>query len=215
MKWEEILDRLEHRLGGKLPGMKAHHKMAPSDRIHGIYPAKPDDKTTQGAVLILLYKEGNHLNTVLIQRPSYPGAHSDQIGFPGGKFEKRDGSLIHTATREVEEEIGIPARSIRIHGILSPLFIPVSNIEVTPVVGSISVSPELHPHPTEVKFTIKVNLADLSDPSIIREKRMDILGQRVRVPYFKLGAHHIWGATAMIICELIEILGPLKFNLSR
>ncbi|UCG26684.1 MAG: CoA pyrophosphatase [Bacteroidales bacterium] len=128
MELEEILKRFEDRLHGELPGQDAHLKMAPSDRIRGIYPATPNNKTSQGAVLILLYAKEGSINTFLIKRPTYRGAHSDQISFPGGKSEKGDGSLINTAIREAEEEIGVVRGAIRIHGTLSPLFIPVSNI---------------------------------------------------------------------------------------
>ncbi len=196
---------LELRLRGKLPGVGVQERMAPSDRIHGKYPAKPNDETFSGAVLILLYPIENRIYTVMIQRPEYSGAHSNQVSFPGGKSEAGDQSITATAIREAEEEVGITGKKIRICGCLSPLFIPISNIEVTPVVGIQFSKPVFTPDPSEVSFIIETCMDELSDPSIIKEKSMEVSGQLITVPYYHYRGLHIWGATAMIISEFLEI----------
>jgi len=197
------------RLKGSLPGSEAHIKMAPSDRIRGIYPAKANGETTTGAVLILLYQKANRIRTVLMQRPAYPGAHSNQISFPGGKSERDDLSIRETAIREAEEEVGVSGNEIRICGTLSPIFIPVSNIEVTPVVAITCTEPAFEPDPAEVSFIIEATIQELADPVIIKTKKMEISGQVVTIPFYELRGLHIWGATAMIISEFLEVYTAL------
>lgn len=211
MELGKVADELEWRLKGELPGSKAHEKMAPSDRIHGIYPSIPNEKTIPGAVLILLYMKEGHLFTVLIQRPSYPGVHSDQVSFPGGKSERGDETLIDTAKREAEEEIGVLFHAINIRGTLSSVFIPVSNIMVTPFVGSISSPPVFKPNQQEVKFIIEAKISDLANICPVKMKKIKVRGQEIRVPFYELGDIHIWGATAMIISEFIEIYNSIEF----
>ena len=205
MKLEKIAEKFEMRLKGELPGKEAHNKLAPSDRIHGRYPSEPNDKTSYGAVLILLYPKHNRIHTVLIQRPDYLGAHSNQISFPGGKSETGDKSILETATRESEEEIGVAGIKIRLCGMLSPLYIPVSNILVTPVVGFSFTEPIFAPDLNEVSFLIEMGIDELLDPSTIRQKNMEIFGQDILIPFYDLRGFHIWGATAMIISEFLEL----------
>lgn len=196
---------LELRLREKLPGVRAQERMAPSDRIHGKYPCNPNDETSIGAVLILLYPIEGRIHTVMIQRPEYPGVHSNQISFPGGKSEAGDQSILQTAVREAEEEIGISGKEIRICGFLSPLFIPVSNIKVTPVVSVQSSKPVFTPDPAEVRFIIEADIDELADPSIIKQKSVVVSGKAITVPYYRIKDLHVWGATAMIISELLEL----------
>lgn len=205
MKLEKIAERFEGRLKGDLPGMVAHHKLAPSDRIHGRYPSEPNDKTSDGAVLILLYLRNTQIHTALIQRPDYHGAHSNQISFPGGKSETGDKSILETAIRESEEEIGVTGKKIRLCGTLSPLYIPVSNILVNPVVGFSFSEPTFTPDSNEVSLIIEAGLDELMDPSTICQKNMEILGQDILVPFYDIRGFHIWGATAMIISEFLEL----------
>lgn len=206
---EKLAGGLERRLSGDLPGVNAQKQMAPSDRIRGIYPSAPNDKTSSGAVLILLYPVEGKIHTVLIQRPVYPGVHSNQISFPGGKSEKGDSSLVETAIRESEEEVGVSGKEIRFCGFLSPLFIPVSNIEVFPVVGILFSKPLFTPDPDEVCFIIEANIEELSNPEIIKRKKMEISGKVITIPYYQIMDFHIWGATAMIISEFLEIYSNL------
>ena len=201
---------LELGLRGKLPGVEAQERMAPSDRIHGEYPAKPNADTFPGAVLILLYPIEDRIYTVMIQRPEYPGVQSNQISFPGGKRERGDKSMVETAIREAEEEVGISGNKIRVCGFLSPLFIPVSNIEVTPVVGIQFSRPVFTPDPAEVSFIIEAGMNELSDPSIKKEKSLEVHGQLITVPYYQFRDLHIWGATAMIISEFLDIYSNLN-----
>ncbi len=203
-------DEFEKRLRGRLPGFRAHERMAPSDRTRGIYPSGPNEETSRGAVLILLYPKDNRLHTVLIQRPDYPGVHSNQISFPGGKSETGDKSIVETAIREAEEEVGVPGKKVRVCGSLSPLFIPVSNIEVMPVVGILFSKPFFTSDPDEVSFIIEAGIEEFTDPAIIRWKKIEVSGKIITIPYYPIRGFHIWGATAMIISEFTEIYSSLN-----
>jgi len=206
----QFAEVLERRLSGDLPGFRAHQRMAPSDRIRGIYPSAPNEETSRGAVLILLYPIADRIHTALMQRPEYPGVHSNQISFPGGKSESFDRHIQDTAIREAKEEIGVSGNDIRICGLLSPLFIPVSNIEVIPVVGFLFSKPVFIPDPEEVCFIIEAGIDELADPAIIKRKSMEISGKVISIPYYRVRDLHIWGATAMIISEFLELYSSLN-----
>jgi 8-oxo-dGTP pyrophosphatase MutT (NUDIX family) len=198
---DQFLEELGEALKSKLPGRKAQNRMAPELRLennHGYYQ--------NAAVMILLYIKEGFWNIVLMKRPEYEGAHSNQIGLPGGKFEKGDGDLIHTALRETKEELGIDDGRIRILGNLSQLHIPVSGIEVLPVVGFYSGTPVFKPNRSEVAYLIEARVEDLLHPRNTREKFRTLMCKLVRVPYFQIGEEHVWGATAMILSEFLEVI---------
>jgi 8-oxo-dGTP pyrophosphatase MutT (NUDIX family) len=206
---EIFIDQLEQDLRSNLPGRMAQYKMAPELRLenqHGYYQ--------NAAVMILLFIRDGSWHTVLMKRPEYAGAHSNQISLPGGKFEESDADLEATALREIREEIGIDDRQIRILGNLSRLHIPVSRIEVLPVVGFFPEEPDFLPDPSEVAYLIETPLADLLDPLNAREKFRTLMCKLVRVPYFQIGKEHVWGATAMILSEFLEIVRTGKSSLS-
>ena len=202
-------DLLEQDLKSGLPGSKAQYRMAPELRLedrHGDYQ--------HAAVMILLYVRHGAWHTVLMKRPEYPGVHSNQISLPGGKFEAGDDSLVNTALREMREETGIDDQRIRILGELSRLHIPVSGIEVWPVVGCFPEEPAFHPDPAEVAYLLEPKLEDLLDPRNSRKKFRTLMCKLVRVPYFQVGEEHVWGATAMILSEFLEVIRNGKSYLS-
>jgi 8-oxo-dGTP pyrophosphatase MutT (NUDIX family) len=202
-----FIDQLEQDLKSILPGRRAQYKMAPELRLEnrlGYY--------RNAAVMILLFIRDGSWHTVLMKRPEYAGAHSNQISLPGGKYEDSDADLEETALREIREEIGVDDSRIRILGKLSRLHIPVSGIEVLPVVGYYPESPDFQPDPSEVAHLIEVPLTDLLHPRNTREKFRTLMCKLVRVPYFQIGAEHVWGATAMILSEFLEVIRTGKSN---
>jgi 8-oxo-dGTP pyrophosphatase MutT (NUDIX family) len=196
------ISRLEHAFNAPLPGEAAQLKMAPSLRHQpvGSHPLR------EGSVMVLVYPAGPMLYTVFMKRPAYHGVHGDQVSFPGGVFEKNDPSLIATAIRETEEETGISGSLIRVIGTLTPIHIPVSNIHVLPVVGILENRPVFRPNPDEVSYLIEVSLNELLNPVNQHIKNLLIANNEVIVPYYQLEGHHIWGATAMILSEFLEII---------
>lgn len=206
-KFPEIL---KTELEKPLPGTEIQWQMASSDRMIKDFPRSPGSDAIIAAVLILLYPLHGSIHTVLMQRHDYKGVHGGQISFPGGKREASDSDNIQTAIREANEETGVDKESISVIGTLTPLFIPVSNIIVTPVVGWIEEKPHFNHQEKEVVFLFDADLKRLLDPSIIKTKPMEIRGESIDIKYFDYDGNVIWGATAMILHELLTIIRKIE-----
>jgi 8-oxo-dGTP pyrophosphatase MutT (NUDIX family) len=199
-----------------LPGTEVQWQMASSDRFVRNFPTIPGKDARIAAVMILLYPENGSIHTVFMQRPDYDGVHGGQISFPGGKKEPEDEDVIRTALREAHEETGIDPGKVEVIGSLTPLFIPVSNMIVTPVVGGMIEKPVYNYRSEEVVFLIDADMNRFLDPSIVRSKPFEIRGELLDVKYFDYENHTIWGATAMILNELLTIIkrGGIPLTLS-
>jgi len=180
--------------------------MASSDRYVKNFPRIPGKDARVAAVLIMLYPEKGSIHTIFMQRPDYDGVHGGQISFPGGKKELADRDIVQTALREAQEETGILPEEVNVIGILTPLFIPVSNMVVTPVLGWINKKPLFRFQPEEVEFLIDADLKLLLEPSMVKTKPFEIRGEQLDIKYFDYENNTIWGATAMILHELLVIL---------
>ncbi len=152
---QNFIESLKKELQKDLPGTDIQWQMASSDRMVRNFPRTPGKDARIAAVLILLYPKNGSVYTVFIQRPDYNGVHGGQISFPGGKQEPEDKDIIHTALREANEETGVDPEKISVIGTLTPLFIPVSNMLVTPVVGSIDHIPTFRQEVREVEFIFR------------------------------------------------------------
>lgn len=203
-------EKLKQELAKNLPGTEIQWEMASSDRMIRNFPRTPGPDARVAAVLILLYPDKGSVHTVFMQRHNYDGVHGGQISFPGGKQEDADKDIIHTAIREAEEETGIDPKGISVLGTLTPLFIPVSNMIVTPVVAWTDKKPDFNHQPEEVVFLIKAELNRFLDQSIIKIKPFEIRGEMINIKYFDYDGHIIWGATAMILNELLTIIKRRK-----
>lgn len=204
------INELAEKLGGallkELPGTGVQWEMASSDRMVQGFPREKNKNSRLGAVLILLYPSSGTIKTVFIQRPVYNGVHSGQIAFPGGKMEAGDSSLVETALREACEETGICSDDVVIIGKLTPLFIHVSDIEVTQVVAFSNKRPDFNIDPGEVVSIIEADMDHFTDQANISEMPMKIADQMIRVKYFDFRGDIIWGATAMILYELVSVI---------
>ncbi len=185
-----------------LPAEDVRLKMAPSSRRLSEFPA-PDKLA---AVMILMFPSQDEICICFIRRPEYEGVHSGQISFPGGMYEITDKDLEQTARRETTEETGIDGAGIIVLGKLTPLEVPVSHFLVHPYVGYIDHFPEFVPDPAEVSFMITVPLRDLMDPSIILKEKWNLMDESVLVPFYFIQDQRIWGATAMILSEFLEVI---------
>jgi 8-oxo-dGTP pyrophosphatase MutT (NUDIX family) len=205
-----FLNNLRIALSEPLPGVIAQAKLAPPHRAVDLRNTLSGDLVRDSAVLILLWQKGEQIFTVFILRPVYEGFHSNQIAFPGGKYEKSDADFVATALREAQEEVGIIPETISILGQLTPLFISPSRFMVYPVVGFTGIEPTFILDPVEIKDIIPCNLLDFLNPDHFVIQDIEVRGNILPdIPCFKTGEHLIWGATAMIFNELLEIITPI------
>ena len=209
---KEFAEKLKIEISKGLPGTDVQWAMASSDRMIKGFPRFPKEDSKSAAVMILLYPKDDLIHTAFIQRPSYDGVHGGQISFPGGKKEVSDPDLIHTAIRESSEEIGVNSSKINVINTLTPLYIPVSNIIVTPVVGWMEKQPVFKRQEEEVVFIIEADIRTLINPSILKIKPFEIRGEMIDIKYFDYRGNVIWGATAMILHELFVIIRRGDFS---
>lgn len=193
----------------KLPGEVAHFKLAPMLRLQELENLKIEEKNPKKAAVMAVFYPGQQEETkfVLILRKTYQGVHSNQVGFPGGRVEPEDRDLAHTALRETEEEVGIPQHEVEVIKELTRLYIPPSNFWVHPFMGIMKRTPILIPQEEEVESVLEINLLDfLNDSCLTRETLSTSYATEIEVPAFVLGGHIVWGATAMMLSEMKDIL---------
>lgn len=207
-----LANRLSERLKLPLPGREAQFRMASTFRRPERYEYDVS-KARKGGVLIALFNDGDAIRTVLMKRPDYAGTHSGQVSFPGGKHEPGDADIIATALREAFEEVAIPNDDVRVIGQLTELYIPPSNFLVHPVLGVLDKVPELVPDQHEVERILLPDLAHFLRDDLIRQTAVPIQGNfRVDAPYYDVEGHVVWGATAMILSELAQVLREVGFG---
>lgn len=210
----DFIDRLKIEIHKGLPGTDVQWDMASSDRLLKDFPRTPGNDAVEAAVLLLLYPVNGSLCTVFMQRHDYRGVHGGQISFPGGKKEASDENIIQTAIREANEETGVDPEKINVINKLTPLFIPVSNTVVTPVVAWSEEKPLFQHKSEEVVFLFDAEINKLLDPSIVKTKPFSIRGEMIDIKYYDYEGNVIWGATAMILHELLTIIknADIKFR---
>lgn len=205
-----LAEKIENELSKGLPGRRSQEKMMPgSDRVFA-----PSGEVKQAAVMLLLFPDSEGIHISFIQRAEYEGVHSGQISFPGGMYEEGDGNLVNTAFRETAEETGISPGDIQLLGKISPLYIPVSDFLVHPYISYLDYCPEFDPDPSEVQFMVNIPVSCLLDKkkSYKKEKR-NLAGLEAEVPYYSYKDFKIWGATAMILSEFIDLVATVEPDL--
>jgi len=199
--------QLKELLMAGLPGQQSHFKMIPENVINQRIEAQKNAKPMLSSVLILFYPYQNETTTVLIQRHSYNGVHSNQAAFPGGKAELYDKDFYDTALREAQEELNIISSEVEILGKLSNLYVPPSNYLIQPVVGFCHKRPEFLADIAEVKEFFEVKLSELLSPEAKTHTTITFAnGTSYNTPCYVWNDYTVWGATAMIISELIDVL---------
>jgi 8-oxo-dGTP pyrophosphatase MutT (NUDIX family) len=200
IQWKEELSR-------PLPGLKAQLRMAPKGRLASRYLRPVRNDVRHSSVLILLYPdEIGRIRFPLILRTVYDGAHSGQVAFPGGKHEESDPDHHFTALREAEEELGIDPKRVDILGSLTELYVWASNYMVYPVVAIAPERPQFVPNAQEVAGYLEADLATLMSTEALPTTELQLReGLRIRAPYFPVEGKVVWGATAMILGEMLQI----------
>lgn len=198
----------------KLLAADAHAKMAPLERISFLKEMNYENRNPrEAAVLMLFYPKNGVTHLALIVRNSYPGVHSSQIGFPGGKVEIEDKDLEETALRETHEEVGIPSHKIQIVKPFSKVYIPPSNFLVSPFMGISHEELSFIPDFDEVKSVLEFPLFSfLDDNSITNVKMTTSYAKDIEVPAFMVEKYIVWGATAMMMSELKEAVKNAMSN---
>ena len=206
----DLINQLQSRLlQHPLPGTDAHYKMAHA--VRRVDPNPDPSMVRDAAVLITLFeKSPGDWYLLFIRRTStHEGdKHGGQIGFPGGKREVGDPDLMYTALRETEEEIAIDLSGIDVLGALSPLYITVSKFMVHPFLAYSWKVPQLSRQEMEVEEILEIPLSSFLDPSTRLSTRIRIRPGIIlnEVPSFQINGHIIWGATAMMLNEFLEIV---------
>jgi 8-oxo-dGTP pyrophosphatase MutT (NUDIX family) len=203
---EHFLHQLRADLQSPLPGYPAQLRMAPQPRPNSdVYYDRPRADARRSGVLVLFYPWQEQLYLPLILRPTYDGVHSGQVGFPGGGHEQDDTDLVATALREAQEEIGVRADELVLLGQLSPLYVFASNYLVYPTVAWTPTRPGFQVNIHEVAQLLEVPLTDLLNPIHQRQEEWQLRGRSVQVPFFAIQGQKIWGATAMMLSELLTL----------
>ena len=188
-------------------GLDAQFKLAPTyrkkydlNRIHANNP-------TLASVLIVFFaNENKQTSFVLTERANYNGHHAKQISFPGGKIDSKDDNLIDTAIRETKEEIGLIVNPSDVFRELTEVFIPPSNFLAHPF---LAIYEELPIFTTnyEVERILTPSISDLLDDKNRQLRKVSIpSGKQIETPCFVFDNRIVWGATAMMLNELHELL---------
>jgi 8-oxo-dGTP pyrophosphatase MutT (NUDIX family) len=204
MENKYTLETIIQNLKKPLPGHASTLAFERNGRL--MFDREPDKFTKSSAVLILIHPAKDELKISLIVRPKYDGKHGGQISLPGGKRESRDENLAQTALRETQEEIGVKALDIQILGSLTDIFIPVSNYHVQPFVGYIDYLPDFYPDPREVESILQITLSDICNKENQGQKTIKVENTEMLVAGYSLANEWVWGATALILSEFVEIL---------
>ncbi len=174
----------------------------------------PEDATalevrgrTDAAVLVPLYLHGGELHAVFTKRREDLRRHPGEISFPGGRYDEGEANLTATALREADEEIGLPAEAVEILGALQPTPTIATGYAVYPFVGMIEPGREWTLSAREVAEVLELSLAELL--SGYGRRRLIRRGLPIRTDTYVVGENLIWGATARILADLLDRIGPL------
>ncbi len=203
---DTLHDRVIHQ---PLPGIPAHLRMAHA--VRKVEPTIRKDETRDAAVLICLYeKSAGGMHLVFIRRGSGHDSdkHAGQIAFPGGKRDPEDRDLMYTALREANEEVGLDLTTVDVLGPITPLYITVSKFMVHPYVAFLTQPPILTRQESEIEEILELPLAAIRSADVRQSTKIRLASGITlnHVPCFQVDNHIIWGATAMILNEFLEII---------
>jgi len=202
-------DALRERLNLPLPGLEAQLRMAPRPRL--TWNPQGDPPLRDAAALILLYpREGSWWLPLTVRASTLPH-HTGQVSLPGGRVDPGE-TLEQAALREAFEEVGVLPTDVDVVGRLTPLPVPVSHHLLHPVVGVAARQPVFRIHAGEVDRLIETSIAHLRDADTLRVRqspRYRGTAGTMDVPYFEVDGAEVWGATAMVLAELLAVIGEI------
>ena len=211
-----MIKNIKEKLELELPGINSWNRMAVKP-INGKnidnneivkYEKNLSENKKNGmklaAVLVCFFKRKDEYYLPLIKRPMHEKNHPGQIALPGGAMEENE-TLERTALREAFEEVGIIPENIEILGKMTPLPVPVSKYVITPFIGVAKNEPKWNINEKEVDELIILKFKDLIDSDNGYYEDWNLNGNMLRVPIFKIINKKIWGATAAVLSELIDL----------
>ena len=203
-----FIENLKSSIDKGLPGETSHIRMSPLKRPLSSLAILETTNVRESAVAIILFLKEDDYHCILIQRPIYDGTHSGQVAFPGGKKDVEDIHLEHTARREAFEEVGIQLSENLLIGELTEVFIPVSSFKVKPYIYYHETIPELKPDEREVSEIFTFSMEDLLNEQSFSTMEIKFPNGIVQknIPCFNLSQKQIWGATALILNELRDLI---------
>jgi 8-oxo-dGTP pyrophosphatase MutT (NUDIX family) len=207
----DLFYQIEGKLKESRPGWSAQKLMLTNPRPGNQSLSLVEKNCIKAAVLILLYTSSPHYYTILTRRTDQVNTHKGQISFPGGRKEPSE-QIEQTAIREMAEELGIPSSSYRILGELTPLYVPPTNFCIYPLVAGMEGRPAINPSSDEIDEVLEIPLCNLLNP---QNKKMEVRhhrGQKIEVPFYAFAHHKIWGASAMILAELLALIPDFQKN---
>lgn len=175
-------------------------KMAPQPRPLERSVEKPGSAKTAG-VLLIVYPDRDHLTFTLTRRTDNVASHKGQISLPGGAQEQGE-TTRQTALRETCEEIGLCLEDSNLIGVLTPIYVSVSDFEIHPFVARLDSHPQFNPDPIEVAEVLEAPLLSLLDDGLKERERWNLRGAEMDVPFYRINGQIVWGATAAILSEL-------------
>lgn len=190
-----------------LPGENSQLKMAPAARlIEEKRLSKQTNTARKAGVMVLFYGDDN-LYVALIRRTHDGSVHSGQISFPGGELESVDEDLLATAKRELYEEIGVKEETYEVVKELTDIYIPPSNFYVQPYLAICHTPPVFYKQDLEVAEVLQVSIEQvLDDANLINTELKSAYDTMIKVPAFNFDGHIVWGATAMILYEVRDLI---------
>lgn len=203
--WQHQMDHVRRAVTDPTP-VPFEELLLPRDREgHMARRMEPEPGVIprEAAALLLFFPQHDELWLPLTVRSGTLPLHRGEVSLPGGAADPEDTSPAVTALREAHEELGVDPATVEVWGTLSPFYIPPSNFRLTPVVGFSATHPILQPNPGEVDAVFTVPLRKLQDPETIVVEEWTMRGIQVMVPFFALNGYKVWGATAILLSELL------------
>ena len=184
----------------------ALHEYTPSEIVRGPAVSRPVEPGRKSAVLIAIYDGADGPTTVLTRRPMHMRKHAGEIAFPGGSHDESDETLWRTALREAHEEVGLDPSLPEKVGELDSFVTGASFSLVQPIVATLDEPPRLVASPDEVDVILTVPIRELISSGVYRCEDWFWDGKWVPMHFFELVGDTVWGATSLMIFNLLEAL---------
>lgn len=210
MEFNELQRRLEQRLKAYSPRLLDDQALANSTFNGSGSDTSFSESCPDAAVLVALLEIDAEPAILLTQRAQHLRIHPGEIAFPGGKMDDEDEHLLATAVREAEEEVALPSRLFHSVGMLDQR-VTRSNLRVTPCVGYLLQQPQLCANPDEIAAVFTVPVSFFLKPKNLLWDFVVYRGEPRYVAYYQYQHYRIWGMTAMVIVNLMNVLFDADF----